>query len=108
MSFFSKTWGCKISPSKFAVTSANSTVDKKRKLVESMALIEVVIEPVLANAGPFFRGCKKLNFVEVYMTSFVKRCMVMAEDGEIIPRAFLDEMEKLGVSVRWSNAILAH
>ncbi|KAK4979596.1 hypothetical protein LTR66_001967 [Elasticomyces elasticus] len=108
IAFFCHTWAEKISPSQFAVMRAESAEEKETKVKATIALIEKEIEPLLANADPFFGGSKDLTFAEVFTAPFVQRWVALAEDGEMVPRGLLEEMEKLPNLGRWTKAVLGH
>ena len=87
---------------------AESAEEKEIKAKEYIALIEKEIEPLLANANPFFGGSKDLTFAEVFTAPFVMRWVALAEDGEMVPSGLLEKMESLPNFSKWMKAILGH
>lgn len=108
IAFFCDTWSTKVSPSQFAIMRVETVEEKEGKLKETIAMIEKEIEPLLANADPFFGGSKDLTFAEVFVAPFVQRWVALAEDGELIPKSSLKEMATLPNFWKWTNAMLAH
>ena len=108
IAFFCQTWNEKISPSQFAVMRAESAEEKEVKLTESIALIKKEIEPLLANADPFFGGSKDITFAEVFTAPFMQRWVALAEDGEMVPTGLLEELERLPNFGKWMKAVLGH
>lgn len=108
ISFFCQTWTDKISPSQFAVMRAESPEEKAMTAKAAIALIKKEIEPLLANANPFFGGSEYLTFAEVFTAPFVQRLVTLAEDGEMVPKELLEDMEELPNFGRWIQAVLGH
>lgn len=108
IAFFCQTWTEKIAPSQFSIVHAQSVEEKQAKTEAAMALIAKEIEPLLANAGPFFGGSKDLTLAEAFTAPFVQRWVALAEDGEMVPKDVLSQIEKLPNFREWMRATLAH
>jgi glutathione S-transferase len=106
--FFVDTWTSKILPSQFAIMRATTLEDKRAKLDETLALIRSKIEPLLADAKPFFGGSGKLTLAEVLTAPFVMRWMTLGDDGEMVPETLREEVAKLPNFAKWVEAVLGH
>ncbi|KAK1045098.1 hypothetical protein LTR74_018204 [Friedmanniomyces endolithicus] len=107
MHFFCDTWATKVSTFQFAVMRAEAS-EKESKAEEWAAVIEKDIEPLLANANPFFGGSKELTFAEVLTAPFLLRVYTFAKDGELIPSSFTKKLDALPNFSRWKKAVEQH
>jgi len=72
INFFVDTWSSKLSA--FQMAAMKAPVDEKQaKVDEWAAAVEKEIEPLLADAGPFFGGSKELTFAEAIVAPFLLR-----------------------------------
>lgn len=108
IALFSKTWSSRVSPAQAAMMRAETDEEKEAKRREFIAVLEKDIEPLLADADPFFGGSTELTLAEVFTAPFVMRLWTLAEYGEMVPTALLDEMAKLPKLWRWMEAIMGH
>ena len=106
INFFCDTWSDKISSTQWAIMQAETPEEKETKAKETIAAIKKEIEPLLANADPFFGGSKELTFAEVFTAPFIQRMVALAEDGELYPRGLLAQIEELPNFSRWVKAVL--
>ncbi|KAI0164590.1 glutathione S-transferase domain-containing protein [Xylariaceae sp. FL1272] len=66
------------------------------------------IEPLLANAGPFFNGSDKLTFAEVLTGSFVIRLWTHSKYG-LIPDSLVQDLKSKAPNLtRWADAVVSH
>ena len=66
MSFFTDTFFSKVNPYMFKLVGADTGSPAQAKLVdECIALLEKEIEPLLADASPYFGGSDRITIVEV-------------------------------------------
>jgi len=105
--FFVDTWNSKVQSYQLAVLRAADDAEKQTKVDEWAATIEKEIEPLLANAAPFFGGSEELTFAEVIAAPFLLRYFDMSRDGELIPASFAERLEKLPHFGKWSKAVMA-
>lgn len=79
--------------------------EKEEKTREWAAAIEKEIEPLLADAAPYFGGSKDLTFAEVIVSPFLLRWYSLAADGEMIPGSFTKNLDSLPNFSKWSKAV---
>ena len=70
-----------------------------------MAAIEKEIEPLLADAAPFFGGSEKMTLAEAIVAPFVLR-FYACSNGDLMPKSFREGMEKLPNFGRWAGRVL--
>jgi len=104
--FFTDTWNSKISSHQMVIFKATSA-EKEEKVKEWTAAVEKEIEPLLADAGPFFGGSKDLTFAEVIVAPFLIRMYALA-DGEYVPTSLAKQLNSLPNFSRWAKAVMEH
>ncbi|KAI1813609.1 thioredoxin-like protein [Poronia punctata] len=108
IAFFVDTFMGKVNANTYPLIRA--TTDEERTAV-SQKIVEAVvkeIEPLLANAGPFFGGSDKLTLAEVLTGSFVIRLWTWPKYG-LFPEAFIAELKaKTPNFARWAEAVSKH
>ena len=82
-----------------------SAAEKEEKCEEWLAAIEKEVEPLLADAKPFFGGSKELTFAEVIVAPFLIRMFAMAEIGGYIPQSFTKKLDELPNFGPWAKAV---
>ncbi|KAI1125495.1 glutathione S-transferase domain-containing protein [Nemania abortiva] len=85
------------------------TDDERAELIQkTVDAVVKEIEPLLANAGPFFGGSDKLTLAEVLTGSFVIRLWTWPKYG-LVPQALIDELSaKAPNFIRWVEAVATH
>ena len=104
VNFFTDTWSSKVSSFQMTVMKAEAD-EKEAKCAEWVAAIEKEIEPLLADADPFFGGSKELTFAEVIVAPFLLRLYAFAKHGEVIPSSFAKKLDGLPNFSRWAKAV---
>ena len=84
---------------------ASSAEEKETKAKETLAAIEKEIEPLLANAGPFFGGSEKFTLAEVIVAPFLLRFYALS-NGELLPKSLKEGVQKLPNTGKWAEAVL--
>lgn len=84
---------------------APSAEEKDKKCKEWIAALEKEIEPLLADASPFFGGSEQLTFAEVMTAPGIIRWRALAADGELIPKGFGEALDALPNVSKWAKAI---
>ena len=107
INFFVDTWTSKLS-SPMMNTMKAPDAEKEEKCREWAAIIEKEIEPLLADAGPFFGGSKQLTFAEVMVAPFLLRWIAHSADGELIPKSFEKTLGSLPNFGKWAQAVKQH
>lgn len=105
INFFVDTWNSKIAPFQYAVIRAADGSEKDEKCKEWATLIEKEIEPLLADAAPFFGGSKELTFAEVLTAPFLLRFYSFAKDGEMVPSSFAETLDSMPNFTKWRKAV---
>lgn len=65
MAFFVDTYFTKINPFMFKIVGTEDVQAKEKLVDDCIALLEKEIEPLLAEAAPYFANSKELTLVEV-------------------------------------------
>ncbi|KAK4540473.1 hypothetical protein LTR36_009219 [Oleoguttula mirabilis] len=107
INFFVDTFNTKVSSFQLAVMRASDASEKEAKCKEWVAVIEKEIEPLLADAAPFFGGSEDLTFAEVQAAPFLLRWYTFAVEGELIPSSFAETLDKLPNFGKWKKAIVS-
>ena len=104
INFFVDTWNTKLGSYQFAVMRADAA-EKEAKAKEWSDLVAKEIEPLLADAAPFFGGSEELTFAEVITAPFVLRWLSFARDGDLIPSSFAQALDDLPNFTKWRKAV---
>lgn len=107
INFFVDTWNSKVSSFHFATMRASDATEKEAKCKEWVATIEKEIEPLLADAAPFFGGSQELTFAEVQVAPFLLRMYAFSVDGELIPTSFAETLDRLPNLGKWKKAVVS-
>lgn len=103
-SFFIDTWNTKLSSQQMGVMKASAA--EKDALVDAwVAAVEKEIEPLLADANPFFGGSERLTFAEVIVAPFLVRMYAYSEAGEFVPPSLASKLDALPRFARWARAV---
>lgn len=98
-------WTSKVSPHMFPMFMATESSAKEDFVAKISAAVEKEIEPLLANAAPFFNGSKELTLAEAYIAPFLIRMYDASEDGELAPESLAEKFESLPNFARWAKAV---
>ena len=104
ITFFYDTWNTKIQGAMYDVLKADGK-EKAEKTDAWAAAIEKEIEPLLADANPFYGGSKELTFAEVIVAPFLIRFYALSKDGEMLSSSFVERLEKLPNFGKWAKAV---
>ncbi|KAF2773379.1 thioredoxin-like protein [Teratosphaeria nubilosa] len=107
INFFVDTWNTKVASLQYPTMKATGA-EKDQKLSEWIAAVKKEIEPLLADAAPFFGGSKELTFAEAISAPFLIRWYSFANDGELLPKSFVEELNYLPNFSKWANAVVKH
>lgn len=88
-----------------ATIKAASAEEKEEEVNKWVAAVEKEIEPLLADASPFFGGSKDLTFAEAIVSPFLLRWYSLAADGEMIPASLIKKLDALPNFAKWSRAV---
>ncbi|KAK5175767.1 uncharacterized protein LTR77_000907 [Saxophila tyrrhenica] len=102
--FFTDTWNAKLSS--FQMSAMKAPASEKQGVVDDwVAAIEKEIEPLLADAGPFFGGSKELTLAEAIVAPFLVRMYAFADDV-YIPKSLGEKLDGLPNFGKWSQAVM--
>lgn len=107
VNFFADTFVSKLLPlwTKAYLAEAGE-LDALRTQFSDVVLKE--LEPLLADAGPFFGGSEKLTFAEVLSGSFVVRLVTFPKYG-LVPEDFFTQLaDKTPNFFKWAQAVAKH
>jgi len=110
INFFVDTFASKFNAHTMKVIWVAKTAEESEE-AEKAALAGAVkeVEPLLADAGPFFGGSDKLTLAEVLTGSFVQRLLVSIEAGGIFTESFVSSLQEQTPNFwKWAKAVAAH
>ncbi|KAK6373357.1 hypothetical protein LTS17_008377 [Exophiala oligosperma] len=109
MAFFVDTYFTKINPFMFKIVGTEDVQAKEKLVDDCIALLEKEIEPLLAEAAPYFANSKELTLVEAMTAPFTTRLYDFA-NGEILPSSLGERMTgpTLPVFARWMKLCAEH
>ncbi|KAI1163831.1 glutathione S-transferase domain-containing protein [Nemania serpens] len=108
IAFFVDTFMSKVNGSVYPLISAKT--DEERSAITQRTIDAVVkeLEPLLADAGPFFGGSDKLTLAEVLTGSFMIRLWTWPK-YELVPQSLIDELSAKAPNFsRWAEAVSNH
>lgn len=80
--------------------------EKEEQVDACVAAIEKEIEPLLAEAKPFFGGSEKLTLAEAIVAPFLLR-FYACSNGDLMPKSFKERMQKLPNFGKWADQVLS-
>jgi glutathione S-transferase len=107
INFFVDTWFSKVGSYWFQLLMKESDEEKEVLAKEFATKVGSEIEPLLADAAPFFGGSSKITMAEALTAPFILRIYSFANNG-LLPRSLLDEFEKLPNFSKWSAQVMKH
>jgi len=103
INFFIDTWNTKVGSFMFSLFRTQSEEERERTSKEWVAAVRKEIEPLLADASPFFGGKDKLTLAEVTIAPFLLRIFALSEAG-ILPTSVKVGLDGLPNFSRWAKA----
>ncbi|ROV97870.1 hypothetical protein VSDG_04961 [Cytospora chrysosperma] len=108
MSFFIDAYWTKFHTILFQLFEAPTTKDEERIINDAIAGIKEELEPLLADASPFWGASDKLTLAEVMMGPFVIRALILSKHG-VYPTSLHKRIEAETPSFhRWAIATSSH
>ncbi|KAF2036650.1 thioredoxin-like protein [Setomelanomma holmii] len=103
INFFVDTWFSKAGSYWFQILRAEK--DEQEKLGQDfVSIVEKEIEPLLANAGPFFGGSSKVTLAEALIAPFILRIYALTRAG-LLPQSVVDEFDRLPNFTKWAKEV---
>jgi len=106
VNFFIDTWNTKVGSFMFSLFRTQSDEEKERTSAEWVAAVKKEIEPLLADAAPFFGASERITLVEVNIAPFLLRIFALSEAG-ILPASVGDGLNTLPNFSKWAKATTA-
>jgi glutathione S-transferase len=107
IAFFIDTWATKVSSQQFGIMLNDDVSEKERLAGEWAKAVEKEIEPLLADAKPFFGNSDEFSFADAMVAPFVVRWEALSQDGSLVPTSFWEKVNVLPNFSRWAKAIKA-
>ncbi|KAI1340340.1 thioredoxin-like protein [Xylariaceae sp. FL0016] len=108
IAFFADTYTSKVNSYLFRAGAASSEEESATLIKEMINTIVKEVEPLLADAAPFFGGSNKLTLAEVLTGSFIVRLWTFPKYG-ILPESILSEFStKAPNFYKWGEAVSKH
>ncbi|KAI5257445.1 multidrug resistance protein [Aureobasidium subglaciale] len=105
LAFFVDTWNTKVQGNLYPMMKAEG--EEQEKLAkETVAAIEKEIEPLLANAAPFFGGKDKPTLAEAIIAPFLIRFFAFSKEGNLLPSSLKKSIEALPNTGKWAKAVV--
>ncbi|KAI1200679.1 glutathione S-transferase domain-containing protein [Nemania serpens] len=108
IAFFVDTFMSKVNGSVYPLISAKTEEERSAIIQRTIDVVVKELEPLLANAGPFFGGSDKLTLAEVLTGSFVIRLWTWPK-YDLVPQVLIDELSAKAPNFsRWAEAVATH
>ena len=107
INFFADTWTSKVGSLLYPLFMASDAAAKDELVEKTVAAVEKEIEPLLANAAPFFNGSQELTLAEALVAPFLIRLYDASEDGELAPKALAEKLDALPNFAKWAKVVRA-
>ncbi|KAI8623421.1 thioredoxin-like protein [Xylariaceae sp. FL1651] len=108
IAFFVDTYMSKVNGSLFPLIMAKTDEERSNFAQKIVDGVVKEVEPLLADAGPFFNGSDKLTLAEVLTGSFVVRLWTWPKYG-LIPQSLLSDLSAKAPNFsRWAEAVSKH
>ncbi|KAI1294336.1 glutathione S-transferase domain-containing protein [Xylaria venustula] len=108
IAFFVDTFQSKVNANLYPIIKAETAEEESALITKTVDATVKELEPLLANAGPFFGGSDKLTLAEVLTGSFVIRLWKWSKYG-LVPQKLIDQLsEKAPNFARWAEAVANH
>ncbi|KAI0114308.1 glutathione S-transferase domain-containing protein [Nemania sp. FL0031] len=107
IAFFVDTYMSKVG-GLYPLITAKADEERTAQIQKAVDTVVKEVEPLLADAGPFFGGSEKLTLAEVLTGSFIIRLWTWPKYG-LIPQKLIDELSARAPNfVRWAEAVATH
>lgn len=104
--YFADTFNTKANAALWPLVMSTADAETKEKMtLDWIATVKKELEPLLADAGPFFGGSAELTMAEVLTAPFVLRWEALSKDGSLIPKIFWEKLSELPNFSRWAKAV---
>ncbi|KAI1109591.1 glutathione S-transferase domain-containing protein [Nemania sp. NC0429] len=108
IAFFVDTFMSKVHSSLFPLIQSKTDEERSAIIKKTTDAVVKELEPLLADAGPFFGGSDKLTLAEVLTGSFVIRLWTWPKYG-LVPQSLIDELSTRAPNFsRWAEATATH
>lgn len=105
--FFVDAWSTKVGAHLYPLFMATDAAAKEEIVAKTVAAVEKEIEPLLANAAPFFGGSQELTLAEALVAPFLVRLYDASEEGELAPKSLAEKLNALPNFAKWAEAVRA-
>ncbi|KAI3319566.1 thioredoxin-like protein [Xylariaceae sp. AK1471] len=108
IAFFVDAFMSKVNSSVYPLLMAKTDEERSTQAQKIVDALVKEVEPLLANAGPFFNGSDKLTLAEVLTGSFVIRLTTWPKYGLFPENLFKEISAKAPNFIRWAEAVSKH
>ncbi|OQO06459.1 hypothetical protein B0A48_08242 [Cryoendolithus antarcticus] len=105
INFFIDTWNSKVGNTIFPILTAPDEATKRTKIDVFIAAIEKEIEPLLANAKPFFNGSEAFTLAEAIIAPFIVRTYDYTADESLLPKSVVERLDALPNFGKWAKLV---
>jgi glutathione S-transferase len=108
IAFFADTYNTKVQTHNNKITGSKDDAEAEEYAQAGVAGIVKEIEPLLADAGPFFGGSEKFTLAEVLVGPFIARLVTLTEEG-VWPSSYVPSLQKQAPNFwKWATAVANH
>ncbi|KAI5464913.1 thioredoxin-like protein [Mariannaea sp. PMI_226] len=108
IAFFVDAWFSKVQSHFWKIILGKTEQDTEEAATEFVDALVKEIEPLLANAGPFFGGKEKITLAEVQTGPFVLRLFALSKHG-VIPTRVTERLQQDAPNFfRWAQEVVKH
>lgn len=108
ISFFVDTYFNKVQPIFMKSQRSKSDEERANALADFVNAAAKELDPLLADAAPFFGGSSKLTLAEVLTGSFIIRVYLLPKHG-LLPESLLSDLAAKAPNFdKWANEVVKH
>jgi len=104
LNYFIDTWNTKIGNYMFNMFRASTPESREALSREWVSAVKKEIEPLLADASPYFGGSSTMTLAEVNIAPFIMRIYELASSN-VLPKSVHDGLDGLPNFKQWASAI---
>jgi glutathione S-transferase len=105
INFFVDTWFSKAGSFWFQILKAEASEEQEKLSSDFVAAVTKEVEPLLADASPFFGGSSKFTLAEALTAPFILRVYALTKHG-LMPQSVVDGLDALPNFGKWAREVI--
>ncbi|KAF1911154.1 thioredoxin-like protein [Ampelomyces quisqualis] len=105
INFFVDTWFSKVGSFWFQILKAEASEEQEKLSSDFVAAVTKEIEPLLADASPFFGGSSKVTLAEALTAPFILRVYALTKNG-LMPKSVVEGLDALPNFSKWAREVI--